>query len=95
MCRRPCRRWILLIAFPDRVRWSLSSLNRSDAGIAAAVTLAVIALAAAVRFMLRSDVLDKLAQSPTDRRLAVALARYVAIAIVAGNVTVQAVKRPT
>ena len=85
---------VLLIAFPDRVRWSLSSINRSDAGIAAAVTLTVIALAAAVRFMLRSGVLDKLAQSPTDRRLAVALARYVAIAIAAGNVTVQAVKRP-
>jgi hypothetical protein len=85
---------ILLLAVPDRIRWSLSHLDRSDGATAGVITLAVIGLAAAGRFLSRSDVLDKVTHSPTDRRLALAFARYVAIAVVVGNVTVQAVNKP-
>lgn len=80
----------VLLGWPGRV----TQIGRSDAASAAIAVLPVISFAwAGLAYgLLRFGVLERLARSETDRRLSTALLAYAAIALVAGNVAVDAVR---
>ena len=83
---------IVVLPFLDRAQWALANLGQSHALTAASIALAVMMLAALAQCVGREDLLDRVARTPADRRLTVALAGYTAIALIAGNVAVHAAR---
>lgn len=82
----------VLMGWPGR----LTQIGVSDGASAAIAVLPLMSFAwAGLAYgLLRSGALDRIARSGTDRRLSKALLAYAAIALVAGNVAVDAVRDP-
>ena len=85
---------IVVVAFGDRVRWSFDSFQASNVLIATMMTLGIVLLASVASIVRRDDILGRFARTPTDRRLAVSAISYSAMALIAGNVAVHAVREP-
>ena len=70
--------------------WSFNHLDRTGAVNVTVIVFGIVLVGGGVHLVGREDVLGRFARTPSDRRLTVAAMSYAAIALIVGNVAVQA-----
>ena len=81
------------LAFHDQVQWAVAHIEWADAQAPTGFVLAILIMGGIVHLVSSADWMPRLVQRDTDRRLAVALTGYVAIALIIANVATHASAR--
>jgi hypothetical protein len=85
---------VLALAFHDQVQWVFVHRAWADGAVPAGLAVATLVMGGIAYIMFNVDWLSRLAPAQTDRRLAVALTVYAAIALIIANVAMHASTRP-
>jgi hypothetical protein len=84
---------VLAVAFHDHVQWAFANRTMADVAAPAGLAVATLVMGGIAFVAFNVDWLSRLAPTQTDRRLAIALTVYAAIALIVANVAMHASTR--